>query len=443
MGAVTIMGKEIDVAQSLDAFLQAGSFRVLALNKHAGLSNVTFGEMMSFIEGFANQHYGVGNYTRATAIYAASIAGLTNDVMKRQPSSKLGMINELYDVQQHFDEYGNRLEHRKIGLRASGSALFFMMSLGEHVIQTQMSLASMLNTKFKTSKGEVNLYDAYSVVDGRLELDPEVEAQFSSEDRVLFAEKNAAAYQRIHGIYNTKDRNALQQYAMGRWAMQFRKWLRPGMLRRFQGAEKLFYNKDSKFKGPEYNERLQSFVEGNYVTALKFVNRIKKEVFAMRFQTLPQQWEKLEKFEQENIRRALGESAGYMILVLLGSAVGFGYDPDDEDGSDNMTALDWQMLYNVKRVQAEMGFYTTSSFFEILRTPAANMTTIEAYYKFIEQLMSDGSSLMFGGDYDRYKRDAGRYKKDDPKILKRFHNILPGKELFTKPEDKLSWFDLK
>jgi len=443
MGAVTIMGKEIDIAQSLDAFLQAGSFRVLALNKHAGLSNATFGEMMSFIEGYANQHYGVGNYARATAIYAAGIAGLTNDVMKRQPSSKLGMINELYDVQQHFDEYGNRLEHRKIGLRASGSALFFMMSLGEHVIQTQMAVASMLNTKFKTSKGEVNLYDAYSVVDGRLELDPEVEAQFSSEDRVLFAEKNAAAYQRIHGIYNTKDRNALQQYAMGRWAMQFRKWLRPGMLRRFQGAEKLFYNKDSKFKGPEYNERLQSFVEGNYVTALKFVNRIKKEVFAMRFQTLPQQWEKLEKFEQENIRRALGESAGYMILVLLGSAVGFGYDPDDEEGSDNMTALDWQMLYNVKRVQAEMGFYTTSSFFEILRTPAANMTTIEAYYKFIEQLMSDGSSLMFGGDYDRYKRDAGRYKKDDPKILKRFHNILPGKELFTKPEDKLSWFDLK
>ena len=443
MGAVTIMGKEIDIAQSLDAFLQAGSFRVLALNKHAGLSNATFGEMMSFIEAYANQHYGVGNYLKATGIYAASIGGLTKDVMSRQPSSKLGMINELFDFQQHFDEYGNRLEHRKLGLRTNSSALFFMMSLGEHAIQSQMAVAQMLNTKFKTSKGEVNLYDAYSVVDGRLELDPEVAEQFSDTDRILFAEKAAAAYQRIHGIYNTKDRNALQQYAVGRWAMQFRKWLRPGMLRRFQGAEKLFYNKDSKFRGPEYNERLQSFTEGNYVTALKFMNRIKKEVMAMRFQTLPQQWKKLEEFEQQNIRRALGESVGYFMLTLLGSSLGFGYDPDDEDGSANMTALDWQMLYNVKRVQAEMGFYTTSSFFEILRTPAANMTTIEAYWKFISQLMSDGSSLMTGGDYERYKRDAGRYKKGDPKILKRFHNILPGKEWYTKPEDKLSWFDLK
>jgi hypothetical protein len=443
MGAITIMGKEIDVAQVLDAALQGGSIRVLAMNKHAGLSNATFGEMMSVIEGWAGQHYGVMNYTKATAIYAASVAGLANDMMSRQPSSKLGMINELYDIQQHFDEYGNRLAHRKIGLRGNTSALYFMMSLGEHMIQSQMAVAQMLNKTFETSKGTVNLYDSYSVVDGRLELDSEVAEQWTSEDRILFAEKMAAAYQRIHGIYNTKDRNALQQYAVGRWAMQFRKWLRPGMLRRFGGAEKLFYHQDSEFRGPEYNERLQSYVEGNYVTALKFLNRIKKEVFALRFSTLPSQWKNLDKFEQENIKRALGESAGYMLLILLGSAAGFGYDPEDEDGVGSMTALDWQMLYNVKRVQAEMGFYTTSSFFEILRTPAANMTTIEAYWKFIGQIMKDGSSLMVGGDFERYKRDAGRYEKGDPKILKRFHNILPGKELLTRPEDKLKFFDLQ
>jgi len=443
MGAVTIMGKEIDIAQGMDAFLAAGSIRVLAMNKHAALSNVTFGQMMSWIEAYAGQHYGVANYAKANVIYAASVAGLANDAISRQPSSKLGMINDLFDVQQEFDEFGNRLEHRKIGLRGNTSALFFMMTLGEHMIQSQMAVAQMLNTKFTTSKGEVNLYDAYKIVDGRLELDAEVAEQFSSEDRILLADKIAASYQRIHGIYNTKDSNALQQYAAGRWAMQFRKWLRPGMLRRFQGAEKLFYNKDSKFRGPEYNERTQSFAEGNYVTALKFMNRLKKEVFAMRFKTLPEQWTNLDKFEQENIRRSLGEAVGYTLLVVLGSVFGFGYDDEEEGAAADMTALQWQMLYNVKRVQAEMGFFTTSSFFEILRTPAANMTTIEAYWKFISQLMSDGSSLMVGGDFDRYKRDAGRYKKGDPKLMKRFYNILPGKEWWTNAKDKIKFFDLK
>mgnify|MGYP003669136895 FL=1 len=440
-GAITIMGKEIDITQTSDALLSGGSIRVLAMNKHAALSNVTFGQLMSWIEGFAGQHYGLKNFTKSKAIYAGSVAGLTKDAMSRQPSSKLGMLNELFDFVQQFDEYGNRLSHRKLGLRGSVSASYFLMSLGEHMIQTQMAVAAMLNTKFQTSKGEINLYDAYKIVDGRLELDQEVAEQFTSEDRIIFAEKVAATYQRIHGIYNTKDRAALQQYAAGRWAMQFRKWTRPGMLRRFQGAEKLFYHKDSKFKGPEYNERLQSFVEGNYITALKFMNRLKKEIFALRFQTLPQQWNKLEKYEQENIRRAVGEVAGYTLLVILGSAVGFGYD--DEEGPEDMTAFGWQMLYNVKRVQAEMGFYTTSSFFEILRTPAANMTTIEAYWKFIGQLMSDGASIMAGGDFERYKRNAGRYDKGDPKIIKRFHNILPGKEWWTDPKDKIKFFDLQ
>ena len=439
-GAVTIMGKELDVTQMMNATLSAGSFRVLAANKHAGLSNLTFGQLMSYIEGWAGQHYGLGNFIKAKSIYFSSLPGITADAFSRQPSSKIGMINEKFDLLQEFDEFGNRLSHRKVGLRGNLGATFVLMSAGEHMIQTQMGVAQLLNTKFKTSKGEVNLYDSYKVVEGRLELDPEVAEQFSLEDRILLSEKMAAAYQRIHGIYNNKDRAAIQQYAAGRWALQFRKWARPGMLRRFQGAEKLFYHKDSKFKGPEYNERLQSFVEGNYVTALKFLNTLKKEVMAMRFKTMPEQWNKLEKFEQENIKRAIGETVSYFMLILLGGGLGFGYD--DEEGPEEMSDFRWQMLYNVKRVQSELGFYTTSSFFEILRTPAANMTTIEAYWKFIGQLMTDGMRVMGGEDLQRYKRDSGRMEKGDPKLLRKTYNILPFKEAFTKAEDKLKWFQL-
>jgi cellobiose-specific phosphotransferase system component IIA len=451
-GSVTILGKEVRAEQIGDAMLQLGSLRVLALNPHASLANVTFGHLMTFIEAVAGDTFGVKNWAKAGSIYAGGLTaermgnpGLLTDFLGRGPKSKIGLINSLFNVNQEFNEYGTRLSHRKLGLRANQSALYFGMTMGEHTIQTQMAIAAMLNTKFTTSKGEVNLWDSYKVVDNRLELDSEVASQFSEKDRILLAERIQALYQRIHGIYNTKDRAAIQQWAAGRWALQFRKWMRPGMLRRFEGGEKLFYSKDSKFKGPEWNERLESYVEGNYVTAAKFLNTMIQEMRGLEFMTLNEKYQELEPWQQANLRRALGEGAGLLLLMVLGSAVGFGYDEDDPNAASEMSAFDWQMLYNVKRVQAELMFFNPlgSSFFEILRSPAANMTTIEAYSKLISQFLNDMTSVLFGGDIDRYKRKTGPYEKGDAKILKRFRNTLPFKELFTDPKDKIKFFDLK
>ena len=311
------------------------------------------------------------------------------------------------------------------------------MSSGEHMIQNQLAISMMLNKKFKTKSGEISLWDSYKVKDGKLVQDEEVAKQWSEKERILFAEKIAAVYQRIHGIYNTKDSNALQQYAVGRWAMQFRKWLRPGFLRRFEGMEKLFYDKDSKFRDADYNERLESEVEGNYVTALRYINAIKGDLLKMKFLTVGQKFKSLPEWKQANLRRALGEAVSYMLLLVLPNLLWGDDEPEELSRWDN------QMKYNFARVQSELGFYTTTSFFEILRTPMANMTSIEAYFKFAEQLFSDGTSIIFGGDVDRYKRKTGRYEKGDPKLMKRFHNILPFKELWTDPKDKLKYFDLK
>ncbi len=446
-GSVSINGNTLELAQISDAMLQLGSLRVLAMNKHAALSNVTFGMLMTWIEAFANDQFGVGNFTKAKTIYYGGLKdmgspGLISDVLARTPQSKIGLVNEAFDVLQEFDEYGTRLQHRQLGLRMNTGALYFMMSAGEHMIQTQMAISMMLNTKFETSKGEVNLWDAYSVVNKKLVLNPEVASQFDTQARAEMSEKIHATYQRIHGIYNSKDASALQQYAAGRWAIQFRKWLRPGMLRRFEGGEKLFYNKDSKFKKADFNERLESYVEGNYVTTVKFFEAIRKDMFGLQFNTMKSQYQKLEPWQQANLRRALGEGMGLMLLYTLSGL--FGYDEDDEDGAANMTAFDWQMLYNIKRVQSELKFYNPlgSSFYEILRTPAANMTSIEAYGKLAAQIWSDAGNILVGNDFDRYKRKTGAYEKGDAKIRKRIRNTLFFKEFFSDPKDKMKFFDL-
>lgn len=446
-GAISLFGKEYNMEQIGDALLQLGSLRVLALNDKAGVANITFGTIMNATEAFAGQHFNMKEWAEAKGYYYGHTGadtmgnpGLIADTLSRAPKSKIGQLNQLYNVQQEFDEYGNRLSHRKMGLRMNQGALYFMMSAGEHMISTQIAIAMMLNTKFETSKGKTNLYKAYSIEKGKLVLDPEVAAQFSEVDRILLSEKIQAVYQRLHGIYNTKDRNALQQYAVGRWAMQFRKWMRPGYLRRFEGAEKLFYKKDSEYKGPEYNERLQSYVEGNYVTAVKFIGQLGSDIKRLKFWTMRERYNELEPWQRANIKRSLGEAMAFQFLTLMGVAL-FGMDDDPEDRSGG----DWYGLYVMKRVQAELLFYNPlgSSFYEILRTPAANMTTIEAYSDLLSQVWDDGWAIIFGNDVERYKRKTGRYEKGDAKINKYIRNVLPFKEWGTDPKDKIKFFDLK
>ena len=446
-GVISLGGKEINTEQVYDSLLNMGSLRVLAMNDKAAVANITFGSLMNAIEAWAGEQVTMKNWTKAKGIYlgytsADSVGGtgIIADTLSRSPKSKLGQINQLFDVNQHFDEYGRRLSHRKMGLRMNTGALYFMMSAGEHMIQSQLAIGMMIGKTFETSKGTTNLWKAYDVVDGKLVLDPEVESQFSETDRILFAEKIQATYQRMHGIYNNKDKAAIQQYAAGRWALQFRKWLRPGYLRRFEGGEKLFYHKDSDRKGPNWNERRQSYSEGNYVTALKFIGQLTRDFYGLQFFTLTKNYKDLAKWQQANIKRSIGEVLAFQLLTLAGWAF-FG----SEDEPDERSRGDWYGLYTMKRVQAELTFYNPlgSSFYEILRTPAANMTTLEAYAKLARQIWSDGWSIALGGDYERYKRKTGQYEKGDPKINKYFRNAIPFKEWSTDPRDKIKFFDLK
>ena len=181
-------------------------------------------------------------------------------------------------------------------------------------------------------------------------------------------------------------------------------------------------------------------MEGNYVTAVKFIGQLGRDFKRLHFFTMRKRYQELESWQQANIKRGLGEVASFYFLSMLGIAF-FGMDDEPEERS----AVDWYALYSIKRVQSELAFYNPlgSSFYEILRTPAANLTTIEAYSKLLGQAWDDSWSVILGGDVERYKRKTGRYEKGDAKINKYIRNVLPFKELGTDPKDKIKFFDLK
>ena len=242
---MTIGGKKVPMDKLLDGVLSYNSLRVLALNPHAGYANVAFGNLMNSIEAYAGQYFGKKNFIKAKTYYWGGLSGIIKDTVGRTPTSKIGLMNEYFNVLQHFDEYGNRIKHKALSMRGMNlGSFFFIMTMGEHMLQSQLFMAMALQKKFTLADGKkISLWDAYSVENGKLILNPEVAEQFNQHDRAIFKDKVQGVYQRLHGIYNQKDRNAIQQYAAGRWVMQFRKWMPSGFQRRFEGVEKLFYSK--------------------------------------------------------------------------------------------------------------------------------------------------------------------------------------------------------
>ena len=435
---MNIAGKKVSADKVLDNFLSYNSLRVLALNPHAGFANVAFGNLLNSIESYAGQYFGVKNFIRAKTEYYGNLSGTIKDVIGRSPTSKIGLMNEYFNVLQHFDEYGNRIKHNSLALRGINTgAFFFMMTMGEHMIQSQLFMAMAMQKKFKLAdNSEISLWDSYKVENNKLILKPEIAEQFTQQDRAIFKERVQGAYQKLHGIYNSKDRNAIQQYAAGRWVMQFRKWMPSGFQRRFEGIEKLWYDKNSEFKGAEWNERLESYVEGNYISMLRFMNQVKYDVAKMKIYTVKEKWNELDLWQQQNVKRSLGEIASFFTLIALSSLM---KTDDDKDKG----YVYWQTLYTINRVKQELLFFTyLPETFNILKTPAASLTSIEALMAAVGQILSDTGSLMTGGDLDRYERRTGKWEKGDPKLYKKLYNVLPFRQLLQPAKDKLTWFHL-
>jgi len=153
---------------------------------------------------------------------------------------------EYFNTKQDYESHIRGFDmHQRTRLeRALGTETLFMFNdIGEYWTynRTFIALAHAYPLKDKDGK-ETNVWDAFEVVkDGqvsRVRLKEGVTKSdgtaFTEEDVQKLTNKNKRIYQKMNGIYNKHDRAAIQQWALGRMAFTFRKFLIPGMNRRFQ-----------------------------------------------------------------------------------------------------------------------------------------------------------------------------------------------------------------
>ena len=237
------------------------------------------------------------------------------------------------------------------------------------------------------------------------------------EEIVKFAERIKGVYQRLHGNYAKKDQPAIQRYALGRMAMLFRKWLRPGINRRF--AKATFNGEDT------FDQRLGTNIAGNYRIAGSFIWQLRQELkgTGIGLAILNKDkngWNNLPEWKKQGIKRTFSEVGFFVGMLVLISVLGA---PDDDD-DDLMAAVKNMGIYQAYRLKSELAFYVhPGEALKVLRSPSATVSTVE---KLSNALWYTAEPLFdFGEDWGVWARYERGKRKDMTKAARYWWELIP------------------
>lgn len=373
-----VLGYKIDKAKARDALGKYTAYNLLGLNMVQGIANVQLGEIQNAIEAVAGEFFDTKDLRVASTTYLKELGGILGDIGERAPSSLVGLMNEKWDILNEY-EGGQYRKNKKWAQLMHSSTLFFTSNMGEHFMQTRIMLAMLQKVRAYDSKGENigSMYDQYSVVNGSLVLSDEVDrikSNWRPEQEILFGEKAKRLLSRLHGEYSELGKVSAQRWSIGRLAMMFRKFVVPGYKKRWENKR--------------YNEFLGEYTEGSYGTTLSFLKRSLLELRSLGIASFTENWEELLPREVANIKRAISELAAALILALVIAPIFLAGKADADDDAERwMFAM---ASYLSIRTYKELAFFMSpTAAMDILRSPAAAVSSIENLGKLINQLITN------------------------------------------------------
>ena len=408
----------------MNIVMQYTSLNTLGLNWSSGIGNKLYGEAMQLIEGYAGPYYDLSDYRQAWTTLNVNSMKYYRLLHKEDAilEDKDASIMKMYDVIQDTRELiTNGPVESKLKKSAKAiSALYFFNDIGEFTLQNSLLLAMMKKQKVKKGKEEISLYDAYEMKNGRLQLQEGVSnldgTTFTDDNFAAFRNRVMAVNQNLHGIYTKEHSAALQKYALGRAAMQFKKWLRPGWTRRW----------GTRFGDPFFNERLNRTDQGSYTQTIKFAKDLATDSANLN-RNLRLYWNKLSSNEKADIHRTYTELLAFIGVSLLGFGLSNLEDDDDKVRSKWMATL----LYQQSRLQMELVTYTPLGVFDEYRKMRKSPMAIFSTYDKIAQLglhVFDIPVAYLTGDTDRLRYSRGPFKGD----MKVYQDFLQSTPILNK-----------
>jgi hypothetical protein len=411
----------VDGQKLVDGLNAFTSLNLLALNVVQGIANVVVGEVFSGIDAVAGEYITSKSWTQANVRYSKWFPKMLGDIGTRTPGHVSSLIIEYFNaLNEDVAASANFANNTKLKAKLTMSALGFAQEGGEHWLRARLIFGLLFEKQAYDKNGKLlgPMIDQYYSEHGELKLKPEVDAVksgWTQDDITRFTVKFHGIATRIHGAYGMEEKVAAQRYIIGKLAYMYRKFIIPGIRRRYGKME--------------YSERLQQTTEGNYVTTWKFFAKMFTELNGMKFALMGENWAALSPHEKANIKRTLGEVSTLISVIILAN---FAYTNWGDDDTEDKRF--WALLaYQSYRLKAELLFYSPKldESMSLLRSPAASMSVLENIIKLSGQIFNP---------FEEYQRGPwkGHYK-----LTKDVINFIPVYKQYYKfrdIEEQIQWF---
>jgi hypothetical protein len=404
--------------QYIKAILNYTSLTYVGFNPFSALNNLIMGKINNAIETAGGQFYNRAAIMRATtALNTEAMPGFMRQLGKKKPGA-LKSSPEEYELSKPESKYEAMVKFFKVirGMQSSEgkvdmfSFAYLMSEGGEYAIQSKTAIAKLMSQQLVNEKsGEsTSIYDAFNFdeVTGKLILKDGY--KFTATDRADVTNSIWRMNEMIHGNYAYEDRTIVQNHFVGQLAMQFHKWVYPGLKIRFG-------------KG-RYDEATQVWMEGRYNTIfsfLKYFYNVKGGIIE-RFQESKGM---LREEQVANMYKVLAEigfflaSVGmYQMFEALKDATGD--DDDDKELKRLLGALQYQ---GSKQQKELMTYIDPSEYVRVMTNPIAASRSLGEF----------SEALGFTVDYFNpfvpeekkyYQRTA---RKGEPKYYKQWGDVAP------------------
>ena len=439
---------------------QYTSIVMLSFNWVSSFVNVAMGTLLSIGEAVSGTYFNKSEFKKGIKKYwnLSDIKKNIDDIGANQKTSLTNLLSERFDALNNFQgrdfSYMDDKWWKKI---LSHNTLYSLTSLGEHFVQHASMYAFFERIKVVNADGDyidsegnvvdrnkaMSLSDAFTAEDGKL-VENDLLKRVDINGKILdwnkdtefeIIQKLRAVNERMHGAYGEQNKAEIQRHVVGRYAIMMRRWMIPGMRRRWSNISN--YKNSQQVK--RLNTQLGALDEGTYTTLVGFVYRVMQDLKSHNYNIMKaysngSQWQEMTDYEKANMLNASYE-ASLMLLALLGTTIAQSAAEDDDDEA----RMKWFLAYSTRRVLSELTFYWNPvEVFRIIKDPTPAVSTVEDVLSLFEQ------ALTFGEDgwriNDRYER--GR-RKGQLKIRKDVENIIPWWrhwDSINNMEDKLTFF---
>ena len=458
-----------------DGLIQLSSLSYVAFNPFGNFNNYAIGRINNNIESIGGRFYSRKAYHRATKefnrralpdlmsrtgylggeladVLTFNLAGTSkNDYDPTKPNSKyeafvdsFRMMDDMTDIR----EQGTSTDGNKSWFARATELGYVMQDAAEYNVQTKVGMALLMDTMIKnTDKNSVNFGDSLSYYDAfvynaathKNELKEGYDtvvstgAKVNDQFRYDLRNKIREVNKQIHGNYAKEDRMVMQSNTIGNLAAQFHKWVAPAIRARYQR---------------EYFDQNLGWMEGRYISALKFIGYVKEQVVKgnLNYRDYSKGFlndqtgytgeggnaDQRAKNKLFGFYRTMGE-VGIMLSVFVLSEVLQGLLAGDDDDSELVKRFKNITKYQVDRVGKELVMFLpllgTEQQYQMVKSPIASTRTMgelgEALYMSfftpLAYLYKSNDEFYSDSDYV-YKRGKN---KGTVKVWKNWKDVIP------------------